>query len=87
MLFYTFCIIILNPKLFFVPKACLDEGLDVVCYERTSAIGGLWHYRPDEDVKNIILKIKICVNFLINFYAHSYNKNFFNFYFLRSVQP
>ncbi|KAI6190474.1 hypothetical protein M3Y97_00122000 [Aphelenchoides bicaudatus] len=28
-------------------KACLDEGLEVVCYERSSDIGGLWNYRPD----------------------------------------
>ncbi|CAD5225267.1 unnamed protein product [Bursaphelenchus okinawaensis] len=28
-------------------KACVEEGLDVVCYERTSDIGGLWNYRPD----------------------------------------
>lgn len=28
-------------------KACLDEGLDVVCYERSPDIGGLWNYRPD----------------------------------------
>lgn len=25
-------------------KACLEEGLDVVCYERADALGGLWHY-------------------------------------------
>jgi dimethylaniline monooxygenase (N-oxide forming) len=29
-------------------KACLEEGLDVVCYEKTSDIAGLWNYRPDE---------------------------------------
>ncbi|KAI6189026.1 hypothetical protein M3Y98_00417900 [Aphelenchoides besseyi] len=28
-------------------KACISEGLDVVCYERSSDIGGLWNYRPD----------------------------------------
>ncbi|KAI6224394.1 hypothetical protein M3Y99_01407100 [Aphelenchoides fujianensis] len=28
-------------------KACLEEGLEVVCYERTADIGGLWNYRPD----------------------------------------
>ncbi|KAL3189356.1 hypothetical protein MRX96_002673 [Rhipicephalus microplus] len=25
-------------------KACLEEGLDVVCYERTDVLAGLWHY-------------------------------------------
>ncbi|XP_077487813.1 flavin-containing monooxygenase 5-like isoform X2 [Amblyomma americanum] len=25
-------------------KACLEEGLDVVCYERTDVLGGLWRY-------------------------------------------
>ncbi|GFR68900.1 dimethylaniline monooxygenase [N-oxide-forming] [Elysia marginata] len=25
-------------------KCCLDEGLTPVCFERTSHIGGLWHY-------------------------------------------
>uniref|UniRef100_A0A914I249 Flavin-containing monooxygenase n=1 Tax=Globodera rostochiensis TaxID=31243 RepID=A0A914I249_GLORO len=29
-------------------KACLEEGInDVVCYEKTSQIGGLWNYRPN----------------------------------------
>lgn len=28
-------------------KSCLDEGLDVVCFERTSQIGGLWNYTED----------------------------------------
>ena len=25
-------------------KCCLDEGLEPVCYEMSSYIGGLWHY-------------------------------------------
>jgi dimethylaniline monooxygenase (N-oxide forming) len=25
-------------------KVCLDEDLDVVCFERTDDIGGLWHF-------------------------------------------
>jgi hypothetical protein len=28
-------------------KHCLEEGLEPVCYERTSDIGGLWNYRTD----------------------------------------
>uniref|UniRef100_A0A915EL25 Flavin-containing monooxygenase n=1 Tax=Ditylenchus dipsaci TaxID=166011 RepID=A0A915EL25_9BILA len=29
-------------------KSCLEEGLDVVCYERSAEIGGLWNYRPPD---------------------------------------
>ncbi|KAL3070508.1 hypothetical protein niasHT_032298 [Heterodera trifolii] len=30
-------------------KACIEEGItDIVCYEKTSQIGGLWNYRPDK---------------------------------------
>ncbi|KAK8788703.1 hypothetical protein V5799_021520 [Amblyomma americanum] len=28
-------------------KACLEEGLDVVCFERASNCGGLWWYREE----------------------------------------
>ncbi|XP_054152421.1 dimethylaniline monooxygenase [N-oxide-forming] 2-like [Oppia nitens] len=28
-------------------KSCLEEGLQVVCYEKTSNIGGLWYYRDN----------------------------------------
>ena len=28
-------------------KACLEEGLTPVCYERTDAIGGLWNFTPN----------------------------------------
>lgn len=31
-------------------KSCLENDLDVVCYERTSEIGGLWNYRPGKEV-------------------------------------
>ena len=31
-------------------KCCLDEGFDVVCFERTDHISGLWHYT--EQVEN-----------------------------------
>lgn len=33
-------------------KACLEEGFDVVCFEKTNDIGGLWRYR-DEDIEGI----------------------------------
>jgi len=25
-------------------KCCLDEGLDVVCFEKRNGLGGLWNY-------------------------------------------
>ena len=28
-------------------KCCLDEGLSVVCLERTDDIGGLWNYQDE----------------------------------------
>lgn len=32
-----------------------DEGLDVVCYDRSDAIGGLWYYK--EDVKDGVASV------------------------------
>ncbi|RWS19603.1 dimethylaniline monooxygenase [N-oxide-forming] 5-like protein, partial [Leptotrombidium deliense] len=29
-------------------KHCLEEGFDVICYDRTDDLGGLWRYREDE---------------------------------------
>ncbi|KAF7637110.1 Dimethylaniline monooxygenase [N-oxide-forming] [Meloidogyne graminicola] len=29
-------------------KACLEQNFQVDCYEKTSNIGGLWNYRPNE---------------------------------------
>uniref|UniRef100_A0A7I4YTB3 Flavin-containing monooxygenase n=1 Tax=Haemonchus contortus TaxID=6289 RepID=A0A7I4YTB3_HAECO len=29
-------------------KACKEQGLEVVCYEKTSDLGGLWNYRPNQ---------------------------------------
>lgn len=31
-------------------KHCIEEGLEVVCYEKSNDIGGLWRYR-DEVIK------------------------------------
>lgn len=28
-------------------KCCIDEGLEPVCFEKTSDVGGLWNYRED----------------------------------------
>ncbi|XP_067118653.1 flavin-containing monooxygenase 5-like [Centruroides vittatus] len=30
-------------------KGCKEEGLDVVCYERSDDIGGLWRYRDSDE--------------------------------------
>ncbi|XP_067118698.1 flavin-containing monooxygenase 5-like [Centruroides vittatus] len=30
-------------------KCCKEEGLDVVCYERSDNIGGLWRYRDQDE--------------------------------------
>ena len=29
-------------------KCCIDEGLDVVCFEQEDEIGGLWYFTEDE---------------------------------------
>uniref|UniRef100_A0A914XVF3 Flavin-containing monooxygenase n=1 Tax=Panagrolaimus superbus TaxID=310955 RepID=A0A914XVF3_9BILA len=29
-------------------KSCLENGLEVVCFERTTDFGGLWNYRPNQ---------------------------------------
>lgn len=33
-------------------KQCREENLDVICYEKSNFIGGLWKYR-DEDVDGL----------------------------------
>ncbi|XP_076348263.1 dimethylaniline monooxygenase [N-oxide-forming] 2-like [Tachypleus tridentatus] len=33
-------------------KACLEEDLSPVCFEKTDQLGGLWYYRED-DVKGV----------------------------------
>lgn len=30
-------------------KCCLDEGHEPVCFEKTDEVGGLWHYRGEND--------------------------------------
>ena len=30
-------------------KTCLDEGLEVVCFERRASVGGLWNYVEESD--------------------------------------
>ena len=40
-------------------KACLEENLDVICYERSSTIGGLWCY--DENKRNVTSCMKCTV--------------------------
>ena len=38
-------------------KACLEEGFDVVVYEKTDRTGGLWNYR-DKDIDGIASVMK-----------------------------
>ncbi|CAI5452691.1 unnamed protein product [Caenorhabditis angaria] len=63
-------------------KSCIEEGLDVVCYEKTSGIGGLWNYRPGQ--KNIggtvmestkILQI-LCITQKVIEYIQAYAEKF-----------
>lgn len=35
-------------------KNLLEEGFDVVGFERSSYIGGLWHYNENEDTLSIL---------------------------------
>ncbi|RWS22821.1 dimethylaniline monooxygenase [N-oxide-forming] 5-like protein, partial [Leptotrombidium deliense] len=33
-------------------KECIDAGFDVICYEYTDGVGGLWRYR-EEDIEGV----------------------------------
>lgn len=35
-------------------KNLLEEGFDVVGFERSSYVGGLWHFTEDEETLSII---------------------------------
>ncbi|CAK5096419.1 unnamed protein product [Meloidogyne enterolobii] len=48
-------------------KACLEQNLEVDCYEKTSSIGGLWNYRPNEDNVGANVMASTVVRF--NFYS------------------
>ncbi|KAF8789862.1 flavin-containing monooxygenase 5-like [Argiope bruennichi] len=37
-------------------KACKEEGLDVVCFEKTNRVGGLWHYDGDKSEEVTVMK-------------------------------
>lgn len=41
------CVIGAGPSGLAVIKSCREEGLNVVCYERSDALGGLWYYREE----------------------------------------
>jgi dimethylaniline monooxygenase (N-oxide forming) len=42
-------------------KACLEEGFDVVVYEKTNFTGGLWRYH-DEDIDGIASVMKSTIS-------------------------
>lgn len=35
-------------------KACIEEGLEPVCFERGADIGGLWNFRVSSDKTGVI---------------------------------
>ncbi|CAL1288410.1 unnamed protein product [Larinioides sclopetarius] len=37
-------------------KSCKEEGIDVVCFEKTNRIGGLWHYDGDKSEAVTVMK-------------------------------
>lgn len=37
-------------------KACLEQGLEPVCFERTSDIGGLWRFTENVDEKGSVMQ-------------------------------
>ncbi|GBL85918.1 Dimethylaniline monooxygenase [N-oxide-forming] 5 [Araneus ventricosus] len=37
-------------------KACKEEGIDVICFEKTNLIGGLWHYDGDKSEAVTVMK-------------------------------
>lgn len=42
-------------------KCCLEAGLQVVVFEKTNYIGGLWHYHEDIDENGIASVMKSTV--------------------------
>lgn len=46
------CIVGSGPSGLACIKSCLEEGLDVVSYDKSDFIGGLWYYH-DEDVDGV----------------------------------
>ncbi|KAG1649599.1 Dimethylaniline monooxygenase [N-oxide-forming] 5 [Nymphon striatum] len=43
-------------------KSCLEEGLDVRCYELTECVGGLWKYRNDSPENVSVLQKSTIIN-------------------------
>ena len=39
-------------------KACLEQGLEPVCFERTADIGGIWRFTENVDEKGSVMKYK-----------------------------
>ncbi|XP_063969327.1 flavin-containing monooxygenase 5-like [Lytechinus pictus] len=40
-------------------KACLEEGLEPVCFEKTNTLGGLWYYREDRTELSCVFRSTI----------------------------
>ena len=41
------CVVGAGPTGLTCIRQLRDEGLDVVCYEKTNVLGGLWYYRDE----------------------------------------
>ncbi|GIY48607.1 flavin-containing monooxygenase 5 [Caerostris extrusa] len=37
-------------------KACKEEGIDVICFEKSDSISGLWHYRDERSKYPSVMK-------------------------------
>ncbi|XP_071498290.1 flavin-containing monooxygenase 5-like [Diadema antillarum] len=45
-----------GPSGLVATKTCLEEGLDVVCFEKSNVIGGLWYYREDRTEQSCVFR-------------------------------
>lgn len=43
-------------------KCCLDEGIEPICFERSSYIGGLWHYTEKVEEKQACVMKSTVIN-------------------------
>lgn len=57
-------------------KSCLEENLDVVCYEKSNDIGGLWNYN-----RTVVGEVSFQQIYL-SFIFYSYSINIFYNYLL-----
>lgn len=65
------CIIGAGPSGLTAIKACLEDGMKPICYEKTPELGGLWRFRPDniEGVSSVMRTTVINTSKEINAYS------------------